>query len=261
MTNQRGKLKGSTLAILIVVSSLFLSITATAQQKGDSLTDNDHFQQAIATRTSPFLWLYGNSTDLILIEILLSGNNINAELKGNALASAVSYGDVDLVHLLIAKGANVEHREAQKGQTVLMLAAFLGFYVECGNDPMVTSYGGNTAIVKSLLEAGSRVNEADGDANTALMLASRQGRNHSVKLLLEAGANVHAQNKYGWTALIYAANSGGSYENQIEIVKELFAAGAGVNVRDQEGKTALNYATRNPTIAELLVAAGAVKYD
>jgi ankyrin repeat protein len=260
ITNQRRKLRGSRLAILMLIISLPLSIVATAQQKDGSLTDNDRFQQAVAAR-SPFLRFDGNGTDLKLIETLLSENHISTELKDSALASAATYGDAELVRLLIANGADVNYREERKRQTVLMLAAFLGFYVECGNDPLVTSYGGNTEIIKSLLDAGARINEQDDEGNTALMLASRCARNHNVKLLLEAGANVDVQNRYGWTALIYAANSNGSYNeaNLIEIIKGLLAAGATVNVRDQEGKTALNYAVRSLAITELLLSAGAVK--
>lgn len=233
---------------------------AAAQQNVDTPNAEElAFQQALGRR-SPFSVgdVDQDPSRLKRIEALLSSKKIGAEVRGAALAQAASYGDVELVDLLVAKGVNVNHRVADTGQTILMLAAAHGFYTQCGNDPLVTSYPGNSKIVKRLLESGAKVDEQDAAGNTALILAAQLGRSDSVKLLLEAGANVHLANEHGWTALIHAANSSGSYDeaNITEIIKRLLAAGAHVNAEDGQGKTALDYASR-PAIREMLIDAGA----
>ena len=111
--------------------------------------------------------------DLKRVEHLLT-KDIRLEIKSEALARAAGYGDVELLQLLISRGADVNHVDAQ-GKTVLMLAAAGGFYVQCGNDPMVTSYRGNTEEVKSLLAAGARSNDRDHDGNTALYWPLKTG--------------------------------------------------------------------------------------
>ena len=112
-----------------------------------------------------------------------------------------------------------------------MHAAARGFYSQCGNDPMLSSYRGNAEEVKSLLAAGARLDDRDRDGNTALMLAAQYARSDSVKLLLDAGANVHLKNRHGWSALTYAVNSNGGFDaaNLKIIVEALIAAGAVLN--------------------------------
>ena len=47
---------------------------------------------------------------------------------------------------------------------------------------------GNTAEVRTLLDAGTEVNATDGDGFTALMFTSGYGHPEVAKLLIEAGA-------------------------------------------------------------------------
>ena len=249
--------------VLLLLAQCF--VTASAQQADALNADELIFQEAI-NRRMPFYRSVGlddGQLDLKRIEAFLSEKykSIGPEVKGNALAQAASVGDEELVALLIAKGANVNHQVEEKGQTVLMRAAASAPYVQCGNDPLIGSYPGHSKVVKRLLDAGARVNDQDAEGNTALMLAAGFGRIDSVKRLLEAGANVRLSNQYGWTALIYAANSGGSVDdtNMTDIVKELLAAGADVNVGDLQGKTALDYCSQSGAIAKLLIDAGAIK--
>lgn len=248
------------LIVVLLLTAQCLVTPAVAQRKVDTPTAEESAFQTEVSRRSPFGIRDVNQDPYLLQRIgaLLSSKKISADVSGSALAQAASYGDIELVQLLVEKGVDVNHRVAGTGQTVLMLAAAQGFYVQCGNDPLVTSYAGNSKIVKLLLEFGARVNEQDVAGNSALIMAAQSGRSDSVKLLLEAGENVQLTNEHGWTALIHAVNSSGSYDhaNMLEIIKRLLAAGAHVNAMDHQGKTALDYGP-HPDITEILIAAGA----
>jgi ankyrin repeat protein len=80
---------------------------------------------------------------------------------------------------------------------------------------------GNTAEVRSLLDAGAEVNATDDDGFTALLLASTWGHPEVVHLLIKAGADVNAQDKDGATELMHASQAG-----HTEIVELLKRAGA-----------------------------------
>jgi len=247
---------------VLLLAFPYLVMPAVAQRSLDAPTVEElAFQEAVGRRSS-FAIRYVDQDPFLLnrIEALLRSKRISAGISGAALAQAASYGDIELVYLLVSKGIDVNHRVADTGQTVLMLAAAHGFYVQCGNDPLVTSYAGNPRMVKLLLESGARVDEQDGAGNTALLMAAQFGRSDSVKLLLEAGANVHLANEHGWTALIHAVNSSGSnhHPNMLEIIKRLIAEGAMVNAMDRQGKTALDYAP-GADVKEMLIAAGAFR--
>jgi uncharacterized protein len=142
-----------------------------------------------------------------------------------------------------------------------MLASAQGIFSQCGNDPMLASYRGNAAEVRSLLAAGARLDVQDGNGNTALMLAAQYGRSDNVQLLLDAGADVHLKNSHGRTALIHAASSIGNFDeaNLKIIVEALIAGGSSLNERDEQCMTALTYAARSPAIAALLISAGAIE--
>jgi ankyrin repeat protein len=248
--------------VVLLLAAQCVVMPAAAQRNVNAPNAEELAFQEAVDRRSPFgIGVVDQDPfGLKRIEALLSSKKISAEVSGAALTQAASYGDAELVDLLVEKGVDVNHRVADTGQTVLMLAAAGGFYTQCGNDPLVTSYRGNSRIVKRLLEAGARVNEQDAAGNTAVILAAQFGRSDSVKLLLEAGADVRLANEHGWTALIHAANSSAAYDptNMTEIIKGLLAAGADVNAIDRQEKTALDYASR-PAIKEMLISAGASK--
>jgi ankyrin repeat protein len=58
-----------------------------------------------------------------------------------------------------------------------------------------------------------------------------------VRLLLDAGARVNAADGQGYSALMYAAMA-----DKLEIVQELLARGADVNAKDKKGFTVLEMA-------------------
>jgi ankyrin repeat protein len=92
---------------------------------------------------------------------------------------------VQLVELLIAKGAAVNHQN-DDGRTALMYAA----------------RNGDTQAVNALLRNGASVNIADNDGETALMKAAASScTEETVRALLSAGADLTARDHKGRNAL------------------------------------------------------------
>jgi len=92
---------------------------------------------------------------------------------------------VQLVELLIAKGAEVNHRESD-GRTALMYAA----------------ENGDTQAVNALLRSGASVNLADNEGETALMKAAASScTEETVAALLSAGADLNVRDHKGRNAL------------------------------------------------------------
>ena len=107
----------------------------------------------------------------------------NTSLK---LLAAVHTGDSDTAHMLIAQGADVNHRlEDEARAPVLSIAAM----------------SGHTNIARLLIEHGADVNAADNGGFTALMNAAVCGHTDTVRLLIDKGAQVDATDEAGVTAL------------------------------------------------------------
>jgi hypothetical protein len=129
------------------------------------------------------------------------------------LMSAASGGQLDIVNLLIAAGANV-NAVSEFGRTPLSLAA----------------YEGHADIARALIAAGADVNQerpapASGKTEIGVLsVPSRKGHLSIVLLLLESGADVDATDSQQKTALVSAAEGG-----NIDVVNLLLAAGADVN--------------------------------
>ena len=110
----------------------------------------------------------------------------------HALLQAAQYGDIKIVEILLAAGADVH---AEDDDT-------LQWAIE----------NGHTDIVKLLLEHGADVHAND---DAALREAAEDGYADIVKLLLEYGADVHAWDDY---ALRHAALYG--HANVVEILED-----------------------------------------
>jgi len=138
------------------------------------------------------------------------------EKDGTALQVAASAGRADLVKVLIAHGADVNHPD-KNGHTALMCATF------------------GSVIKSAPAWLASSFFELDEDD----ALFTRMGTEHllAAKLLLDAGANVNAQGKdCGLTALMVAAMHG-----NVELAKTLLDHGADVKLTNGE-LTALQFA-------------------
>ena len=99
---------------------------------------------------------------------------------------------------------------------------------EFGATPLTEAARLNDArLVKMLMDAGAKVDSANPDDETALMLAIKNGNLQMTEMLVNAGAKVNNVEKFhNQTPLIYAAAGGFS-----DIVKLLLAKGADVKPR------------------------------
>jgi ankyrin repeat protein len=143
------------------------------------------------------------------------------------LIAAAKANNVPLVRDLIARGGNVNAKDA------LQDSAFLYAGAEGFNE-----------VLRLTLAAGADAASTNRYGGTALIPASEHGHVETVQILIDAGVPVNHVNNLGWTAMQEAIllNSGGP--RQREVVRLLLAAGADPDIRDPEGRTALQNAER-----------------
>ncbi|KAF5016316.1 hypothetical protein F66182_12037 [Fusarium sp. NRRL 66182] len=160
----------------------------------------------------------------IVGQLLENGIDIAAtdEDGGTALHRAAENGHVDLVMLLLHKGADINFQKKKQRLTALHLAAL----------------NGHSAVVKSLLQEGAQADLQDDDGWTALHVAALTGKIVVINVLLEF-VDVHQQGKDGVTALHCAAGQG-----RRDVVKMMKERGADVNTKDAYGWTALHWASK-----------------
>jgi ankyrin repeat protein len=113
---------------------------------------------------------------------------------------------------------------------------------------------GDRETLRSLLQKGANVNEAEADGATALHWASYRDDLQSADALLKAGAKVNAANDLGATPLWTASQNGSE-----AMVKRLLDAGANPNLALLSGETSLMVAARTGSarVVQLLLAKGA----
>ena len=159
---------------------------------------------------------------LLCLPLLLAGCSFvtrrNEPPPPPPLVKAASKGDTAAVRALLAKGADIQARDAA-GRTALMYAA----------------ENGDPTSVQALLLSGADVNGRDWQGWTALMYAAETGDVTTVQTLLAQKAHVNAKSESkGWTALMSAAARG-----HLPVVQALLVHGAEANARDRDDQTAL----------------------
>ena len=197
---------------------------------------------------------------------------------GFPLGSAAYYGYIDLVKLLLARGADVNGIDRGGGgrkETALHYASrgtahsveMTGLLLGSGAKVNVQDQGGTTPLMNALdrrevalmlLAAGADVNLRTNDGATALMYAAGRHLTGLIKILLDKGADIHAQDGRGRTPLMYTSGAIDRVDDP-NTVEVLVDNGAGVNRRDRDDYTALMYAAQGglPGAVRVLLRGGA----
>jgi len=229
-------------------------------------------------------------------ELLQRGANPKAANASGmtALQYAAMTGRIEIMKMLISKGADVNARD-QFGRTPLLEACgrpntqavallleagatphpeALGFacwlnrseatalLLKAGLSPdggiVDAAQGGHVKLLRFLLQKGANVNARSGSGNTALHTAALQGGIEAVTLLLEEGADPNAKNDRGRTPL-HTAISG---DCEVKSIRLLMDAGSRTDVADNEGVTPIRLAAirmESEAYKVLLAAGGGVE--
>ncbi|XP_063000840.1 histone-lysine N-methyltransferase EHMT1 isoform X3 [Elgaria multicarinata webbii] len=173
---------------------------------------------------------------LMLVDGIDPNFKTEHQSKRTPLHAAAELGHVDICHMLIQAGANIDNC-SQDQRTPLMEAA--------ENNHLET--------VKYLIKAGALVDPKDAEGSTCLHLAAKKGHYEVVQYLLSnEQMDVNCQDDGGWTPMIWATE----YKH-VELVKLLLAKGSDINIRDNEENICLHWAAFSGCvdIAEILLAA------
>jgi hypothetical protein len=113
-------------------------------------------------------------------DLIEQGVNIDVQNKlgWTALMEAVYNNDIDMVHVLITAGANLNIRQYKRRRDALLIASSKG-YLE---------------IVEILLASNADINTEDISCNNALSLSPLNNL-ELIKKLIEAGATIDIRNK------------------------------------------------------------------
>ncbi|KAI1295994.1 ankyrin repeat-containing domain protein [Xylaria venustula] len=116
------------------------------------------------------------------------------------------------------------------------------------------AYEGIGSLVKTSVDRGDSINEADSNNCTPLMWAAKNGFPDVVELLLKSGADQGLCTPRGLTAVFWASTNG-NYRS----LEKLIQNGGRVRVRDQSDCTPVYYAAAHGHIKTLgiLITAGA----
>ncbi|KQS43826.1 protein TANC2 isoform X2 [Drosophila erecta] len=159
--------------------------------------------------------------DLNETEFDLDVNGMEPSSGELALTAAARHGCVDVVGILLSRGAQIDARNRQ-GYSALWLAVKEGHW----------------SVVEHLLQRGALLDEPLGQTRkTPLMIAAEEGHLELVELLLARGAAREAQDHEGFTALSWACLRG-----HLAAAKTLIEHGCNRHHEDHNGRTALDLA-------------------
>ena len=151
--------------------------------------------------------------------LLKSGADVNQEIPGigvTALMIAAGRGDLEMVKVLLAAGANPNAAGgvAHGGFWTILTSAM---------NPKNTN---RLEVVDTLLAAGAKLNPQPGFPESPLQAAVKRNDIEMLKALLQRGSDVNWENEIGTTALVSAITMA---EPNLEVVRLLLNAGADPN--------------------------------
>jgi len=145
-----------------------------------------------------------------------------ADRVGTGLMIAAWEGNIPLMELFVARGADVNKTNAA-GEQALQLAAWRG----------------KLDAVKWLLAHGAQINRAPLQW-TALHYAVFAGHEEIAQYLIGRGADINARSTNGSSALMMAV-----YEGREELARKLVELGADRSIRNDRGDGALEWAMKH----------------
>jgi ankyrin repeat protein/L-ascorbate metabolism protein UlaG (beta-lactamase superfamily) len=165
--------------------------------------------------------------------------NGRSEAGRTALQLAAFSGQVEVVALLLEKGADVNMKSIKNKRSPLHFAVWKG----------------HTKVAHLLLKGGADLESKEVDGETPLHYAAASGELSVVKLLVAKGAKVNYVSRIGTTPLSYAVSRRGGFP---EIIKFLIAKGADAKVARDNGWTMLHEAgwEGKPEVIQLLLDKG-----
>ena len=219
---------------LCILALMFASGTPQAQPRDGSAS-----LRSGAVFTPPDSVAFGNrveSSDIGQVRAWLDAGldpDYFADRIGTGLMIAAWNGDLPMMQLLVARGADVNKVNAL-GEQPLMHAAWRG----------------NADAIKWLLAKGARINNAALRWG-ALHYAVFAGHDKVASLLLDHGADINARSTNGSSVLMMAV-----YEGHEALVRQLLARGADRSVKNDRDEGALEWAFkyRHLGIARLVAA-------
>ncbi len=164
----------------------------TPQNKGDIFDEDLSWRAAFARLCTQLFQLPTELHAALLrnadpMELNATSNNGNT-----ALILASSHNSIELVRLLLSRGANV-HASGEDKNTALLMA----------------STEGHVDIVRLLLNNGAELTEENESGENALIAASSMGNIDVVNALINRpNIDVNKTDNDGWTALMYACWKG-----------------------------------------------------
>ena len=194
--------------------------------------------------------------NLEIINYLISlGADINAEdelTSTTPLEMACYIGNLDIIHLLLQKGAKYHLNDfsllflALKGNNLAVLKFLineLGMNVNCmsqeEHETLIFAAISDNKIdfVKYLISSGSDINVTNKSGVTPLLLAIEKNNLNIVKLLLLCGVDINYENDEHYNALLHATSFG-----HFEIVKLLVKFGVDLDFKYYKHRTPINVA-------------------
>ncbi|XP_065584178.1 ankyrin repeat, PH and SEC7 domain containing protein secG-like [Artemia franciscana] len=178
----------------------------------------------------------------------------NRKLTGTPLHLAVISGDLEVIKMILDKGADVNARDiygesplhlaasSRCSQTVIECLLKFGADVHIRNSEQLSplhlaAHCGHTLTVECLLRSSADINARGKYDGSPLHLAAVRGHTQTAECLLRSGADVNARCIYDQSPLHLAA-----FHGHTQTAKCLSRCGAEVNARDIYGKSPLHLA-------------------
>ena len=220
-----------------------------------------------------------------VIELLSRGASVDARgINLTALETAIFYADIDIVKLLLQKGAKIGDEDLadaargvqgdnQKSTVIVKLLLAAGANVSAGGVDALSAaaQANNMDLVTLFLAKGVNPNGKTHEGTSVLFEVVRTDSIDTIRSLLAAGADLKAvEANSGQTILMHAALADHTSDTatRVRILKLLLDGGANIKARDNDGKTALLYSVQQymseaggvlsrPEIVRLLLESGA----